>query len=322
MINRELTIDYARAIAIFLVIVGHLIQYNVQNFDDNYFFKLIYSFHMPLFMLISGYVSYKSLFEKDIKIDLNNKLKSIFYPFVLWSLIYYTINGKFDYLNIFLFPASGYWFLWALFWIYIITKFSILLYNINKYLSIIPFLILMIFPTNHFEISMIRYMSVYFFIGLFLTKYKSNISALLTKTNKSLIIFSLITLTIIFFSFIPFYDRGMNFYYEYFGSNSIVIKLITYGFKITLALIGITLTLIVSYKINQKFKKNNIILIIGSKYTLHFYLLNILLVSTVSISFMYAFWLNTLITFSILFGCFYIFERYKTNTLLKILFGR
>lgn len=322
MINRELTIDYARSIAIFLVIIGHLIQYNIQNFDDNYFFKLIYSFRMPLFMLISGYVSYKSLFEKDIKIDLNNKLKSVFYPFVLWSLIYYVINEKFDYINIFLSPASGYWFLWVLFWIYIITKFSILLYNVNKYLSIIPFLILMTFSTNHFEISMIRYMFIYFFIGLLLARYKSNISVYLTKMNKFLIIVSLITLIIVFVSLIPFYDRGMNFYYEYFGSNSIGIKLLAYGFKIILALIGITLTLIFSYKINQKLRKNNILLVIGSKYTLHFYLLNIFLVSTVSINFMYAFLLNTLITFSILWACFYIFEQYKTNTLLKILFGR
>lgn len=45
-------IDRLKGIAIYLVVVGHLIQFNVVNFEHNVLFCFIYSFHMPLFMLL------------------------------------------------------------------------------------------------------------------------------------------------------------------------------------------------------------------------------------------------------------------------------
>ena len=52
-------IDFVKGIAIFLMLWGHCIQFcAVGDFDffENWVFKLIYSFHMPLFMLVSGYL--------------------------------------------------------------------------------------------------------------------------------------------------------------------------------------------------------------------------------------------------------------------------
>lgn len=53
--------DLCRGIAAFLVIMGHCFllaenQYGVASWAID----VIYSFHMPLFMLICGYFSYKS----------------------------------------------------------------------------------------------------------------------------------------------------------------------------------------------------------------------------------------------------------------------
>ena len=67
--NRNLYIDLIKGIAIITVIIGHLIQYtSVGNFNfyENYIYKFIYSFHMPLFMLISGYLFYFSLIKTPI----------------------------------------------------------------------------------------------------------------------------------------------------------------------------------------------------------------------------------------------------------------
>ena len=54
-------INFLRGIAIFLMLWGHAIQ-GMSNGQFDYFednmFKLIYSFHMPLFMMISGYLFY------------------------------------------------------------------------------------------------------------------------------------------------------------------------------------------------------------------------------------------------------------------------
>lgn len=60
--SRDLSIDYIRGLAIFLVVVGHFIQGNSDFFlesgsNSKSLFEIIYSFHMPLFFILSGYVS-------------------------------------------------------------------------------------------------------------------------------------------------------------------------------------------------------------------------------------------------------------------------
>ena len=68
--ERELLPDLLRGFAIVLVVLGHCIQngsgadYRSEAlyFSDR-FYQFIYSFHMPLFMMISGYLSWGS-FQK------------------------------------------------------------------------------------------------------------------------------------------------------------------------------------------------------------------------------------------------------------------
>lgn len=53
--KRNVTIDVLRGIAVISVIIGHSIQRGMVVNYYNTFFKIIYTFHMPLFMLLSGY---------------------------------------------------------------------------------------------------------------------------------------------------------------------------------------------------------------------------------------------------------------------------
>lgn len=49
--KRDVIIDVLRGIAVLAVLLGHAIQRGlVVNYDTNVTFKVIYSFHMPLFM--------------------------------------------------------------------------------------------------------------------------------------------------------------------------------------------------------------------------------------------------------------------------------
>lgn len=85
-------IDVARGIAAFLVVVGHSIQVADATFDQNIFFRLIYSFHMPLFMFLSGYVSYKSdVYEYRWII---NKAKHLAIPFFIWTILPVLFSGN------------------------------------------------------------------------------------------------------------------------------------------------------------------------------------------------------------------------------------
>ena len=46
---RDSRIDSLKGLAILLVVIGHILQNTIINYDDNFFFRLIYSFHMPFF---------------------------------------------------------------------------------------------------------------------------------------------------------------------------------------------------------------------------------------------------------------------------------
>lgn len=54
MNNRIEYIDILRGFAIFLVTLGHVLE--KSGYHESSLFAFIYSFHMPLFFCISGYV--------------------------------------------------------------------------------------------------------------------------------------------------------------------------------------------------------------------------------------------------------------------------
>ena len=70
MKNRIFYIDAIKAVLMFLVIWGHVIQYtNITENLDNDIAAFIYSFHMPMFMMMSG-----MFFNKQLKNSLSQML--------------------------------------------------------------------------------------------------------------------------------------------------------------------------------------------------------------------------------------------------------
>ena len=58
---RKYNYDNLKGILIFLVVLGHLLYSNeYNNIVGNILLRLIYSFHMPVFMIISGHFSKKT----------------------------------------------------------------------------------------------------------------------------------------------------------------------------------------------------------------------------------------------------------------------
>lgn len=115
MTTRLSYIDSLKGFLIILVVLGHVIQKSDVDFDHNIVFRYIYSFHMPLFMCISGFVCYsQTLGWKLVK----KRFNQLMIPFLAWAVISVCLAGEWTKLiqNI-LHPDTALWFLWVLFFI-------------------------------------------------------------------------------------------------------------------------------------------------------------------------------------------------------------
>ena len=120
-------INFLRGIAIFLMLWGHSVQCCCGwQFDyfENSVFKIIYSFHMPFFMLISGYLFFFSAQKRETVELIEYKTKSLLYPilmcsvlnFILTKVISMVFSSSFadNYPELFGgTPIASLWFLWS-----------------------------------------------------------------------------------------------------------------------------------------------------------------------------------------------------------------
>lgn len=150
MATRNETIDIAKAVGIILMVVGH-------TRCPDYLRQLIYLFHMPLFFLFSGYF-FNQKYLDNKKMFIKRKLKTLYLPYVKWSLLFLLIynfcfeiniySEKVSYFGIVFHPYSiqdyfrhalsilfsmtehapllgGFWFLHSILWGNIIFLFSL-----------------------------------------------------------------------------------------------------------------------------------------------------------------------------------------------------
>ena len=158
--NRMGWIDYAKGIAIVLVVYRHVefgirnsgvpLQQWIINLND-----MLYSFRMPLFFLLSGLFFQKSIARKGEKKFLVSRVNTLLYPYVLWALIQITLQIMFpgvanahrsvkDYLNILIQPRNldQLWYLFALF---NVTLLYLLTSRLFKYDNIARLLLSLVF---------------------------------------------------------------------------------------------------------------------------------------------------------------------------------
>ena len=119
-------IDIAKGICILLVVTGHILQFNFTGCGKDTNFSFIYSFHMPVFMLLSGYVAALAQRQVDGKYALNfvwKKFRSLAIPYYVWGLFLTPFAimqlPLSDFLStarrLLLEPNSGAWFIIVLF---------------------------------------------------------------------------------------------------------------------------------------------------------------------------------------------------------------
>lgn len=74
------TMNYMKAIGILLVVAGHIYSEVLHWFP-------VFSFHMPLFVFISGYL-YKTAYEDEVGHFIKKKIHSLVLPYYRWNLLY------------------------------------------------------------------------------------------------------------------------------------------------------------------------------------------------------------------------------------------
>lgn len=263
-------LDNAKAILIMLVILGHVIQSSVSNYDDNMAFRSIYSFHMPLFFMISGYLANRGKYVPGL---LQKRACQLLIPFVVWSFLpIYGITIE-EALGKLMYPDRGLWFLYNLFFYSVMfnyaqklkSKFKIpLLFGVGCFAGIM--IVGMMFFHTKFNFTQLCYFFIFYAFGYTVKAYEPFVS----KKYKNV---TLIFGGILFLITIPFWmRRGNPLFYEYINFGGAVAMFYRYGVQV----IGMTVFYILA---NRYLNNENAILSKIGKKTLGIYALNFWVIS-------------------------------------------
>lgn len=270
MKNKSIHYNFLKIILTILVVLAHssrmytdvgIIKPLNQSIILCYLTNFIYSFHMPLFIAISGMV-YSFCIDDlnkyhDTVLFIKNKIIRLLLPYIFFGLFYvapimvlynFTSDSyiKYCFNGILLVNNSRHlWYLVVLFEIFLI---SILLKNIiikkSKYTNIIIFLVLIISSflafklPGIFQINNLCYYSLFFYLGILFNRYYEYFC----KINKNVY-------------FIIFMLLINIFLFKYSNWIINIIKALTGG----LSIIGITFYIpekIMKYDLVKKFNNN------------------------------------------------------------------
>lgn len=128
MTSRNNTVDIIRGFAMLLVVLGHTVSGCVTEYSDSLLFQTIWTLQMPLFIIISGYVTrYSKPLTDGKSLRRFVKKRSLAYlcPWTVWTiLVRGLIFGQHSFLDfkyLLWHMDSGYWFLatiWTISMIY------------------------------------------------------------------------------------------------------------------------------------------------------------------------------------------------------------
>lgn len=131
MKNRIVEIDCLRGIVIMAVVSWHVLRYSVNDVGG-VIGNLLWAIQIPLFMIISGYLSFKKIEHRsELKENVINKTIAYMIPYLSW---YYIVDlfilGKFDRdiceatSNLFYHADGALWFLWTVYILSLISSVS------------------------------------------------------------------------------------------------------------------------------------------------------------------------------------------------------
>ena len=129
--QREAWVDAAKGIAILFVVLGHVVSsyHNSGLLKDatvfGFVYTFVYSFHMPLFFVLSGYLAAKAPAGGSALQRIGYKVLSLGVPYVVFSVVTWGVKfilsslsntavGIKELLAIAVFPINHMWYIYAL----------------------------------------------------------------------------------------------------------------------------------------------------------------------------------------------------------------
>lgn len=171
--------DVIKAFAIFLVVYGHCLQYlqvDTEKCWSSCTSGFIYSFHMPLFMMVSGYFA-RGIYTKSFADNLKHKTLQILLPsistyIVVGFMLIYMRHERWGYglvklgMNCF----TSFWFLKALYILYVVGIVFTWIYRKSKYMALVWGISLFILLRDDVEFVHCMSMLPFFLTGMLLYK--------------------------------------------------------------------------------------------------------------------------------------------------------
>lgn len=103
-IHRSISFENAKAVLIILVVIGHIIEEAIQSYRGlNMAYIFIYFFHMPMFVVISGYLSRADKSKEYVQKNARYLLWPLYFCHAAWYILGFTKD-----------LVTPYWVLWYL----------------------------------------------------------------------------------------------------------------------------------------------------------------------------------------------------------------
>lgn len=271
-------IDGLKGWAILLVVIGHSIQGTVTNFDNNIIFRVIYSFHMPMFMFLSGMVARYSSNDSWF-IFLKKRFTTLVVPFVAWYVINYLITGIYRQVGLYeyvkrliLSPDWGLWFLWVLFVNYCFLVLNIKMEKgLGAFSFIVTYFLIKWLPTDLAGLGLVKIYYVFFVLGYVVMKYRDKLQYYWDKCK-------LVTLILFPGFVIHWYRIG---YFDFGNNLQSILSQLKIGFLYEYVFLILNLIMVMcgiglSYLLFKLFEKSLLgkVLIFLGTYTLDIYVTN------------------------------------------------
>lgn len=284
MENRLILFDFLKFIAMLVVIQGHLIE-NVNKdalSNDNFILLLGLSWNMPLFMIMSGYFSTRSLNNNTFKELTRKKFHQLILPCLTWfftatifySFLLYTTNKQWQSILNFDNFIYCFWFFKCLFSCYLIAWIVKRICKHDIIASILSTSILIIIPYG--SLWGVNYLLPFFWIGYFINKYDFS-----KKLNNYIFTICVIIFVISLINYshtYTVYFSPMAFWKDDYHINTLA--LYAYVYRFIIGLTGSIVLIKISQWLCKHWASNKVFirLCILGKYTLGTYIIQTYLV--------------------------------------------